>query len=189
MSEPQEYLRLADEISDYLYAKSAMPVNGIFRAMTAIRVLATRTREAEARAAEAESLAQTRCHEAAEVAFKLVEAEEAIGAALAVLPAFRPPENDLQHLINLARGLLDVGAVPTRVAELVKAARTAERAVATLIAESGGVYGLHLNGDNAPWGELTEGGRFEEWLSPIADLRQALAAFTEPAAQEKSDGQ
>ena len=29
---------------------------------------------------------------------------------------------------------------------------------------SEGVAGLHLNGDVAPWDELREGGRFEEWL-------------------------
>ena len=37
-------------------------------------------------------------------------------------------------------------------------------AVDALISESGGVYGLHLNGDDAPWSELQTGGRFEEWL-------------------------
>ena len=29
---------------------------------------------------------------------------------------------------------------------------------------SEGVAGLHLNGDVAPWDELRQGGRFEEWL-------------------------
>lgn len=33
-----------------------------------------------------------------------------------------------------------------------------------LISESEGVYGLHLNGDPAPWNELQAGGRYEEWL-------------------------
>jgi len=37
-------------------------------------------------------------------------------------------------------------------------------AVASLINESYGVSGLHLNGDIAPWSELQTGGRFEEWL-------------------------
>jgi len=37
-------------------------------------------------------------------------------------------------------------------------------AVRSLMADSGGVYGLHLNGDPAPWSELETGGRFEEWL-------------------------
>lgn len=38
------------------------------------------------------------------------------------------------------------------------------KAVAALIAESRGVCGLHLNGDEAPWAELQSGGRYEEWL-------------------------
>lgn len=33
-----------------------------------------------------------------------------------------------------------------------------------LIGSSGGVYGLHLNGDPAPWSEIMPGGRFEDWL-------------------------
>lgn len=37
-------------------------------------------------------------------------------------------------------------------------------AVHALIDESEGVYGLHLNGDGALWGDLLSGGRFEEWL-------------------------
>lgn len=38
----------------------------------------------------------------------------------------------------------------------------------TLISESTGVAGLHFNGDIAPWEELMEGGRFEEWLLPFS---------------------
>lgn len=38
------------------------------------------------------------------------------------------------------------------------------RAVETLMAESHGVAGLHLNGDSASWGDLRQGGRHEEWL-------------------------
>ena len=37
-------------------------------------------------------------------------------------------------------------------------------AVQGLIDESGGVYGLHDNGDSSPWDELLAGGRFECWL-------------------------
>lgn len=39
-----------------------------------------------------------------------------------------------------------------------------------LIGESSGVYGLHLNGDNSPWAELTSGGRFER----LGSLNQAV---------------
>lgn len=41
----------------------------------------------------------------------------------------------------------------------------------TLMEHSTGVAGLHLNGDVAPWSELTEGGRFEEWLLPLSEPR------------------
>lgn len=36
-----------------------------------------------------------------------------------------------------------------------------------LMRSSGGVYGLHFNGDPAPWSELCQGGHFEEWLYPL----------------------
>jgi hypothetical protein len=48
-----------------------------------------------------------------------------------------------------------------------------------LISDSGGVYGLHLNGDPAPWQELTEGGRFEDWLIALADARVTLDQYAE----------
>uniref|UniRef100_A0A6H1Z8N2 Uncharacterized protein n=1 Tax=viral metagenome TaxID=1070528 RepID=A0A6H1Z8N2_9ZZZZ len=50
--------------------------------------------------------------------------------------------------------------------------REAINAVAGLIDESRGVYGLHLDGDTSPWDELLAGGRFEEWL---VDLSAAFA--------------
>ena len=42
------------------------------------------------------------------------------------------------------------------------------RAVEELIADSRGVVGLHLNGDEAPWDELLAGGRFEDWLKDFS---------------------
>jgi hypothetical protein len=44
-------------------------------------------------------------------------------------------------------------------------------AVANLIAESEGVAGLYLNGEDAPWADLLKGGQFEEWLD---DFSQAV---------------
>jgi len=38
-------------------------------------------------------------------------------------------------------------------------------AVRSVINESAGVAGLHMNGDVAKWGDLEFGGRFDEWLS------------------------
>lgn len=47
-------------------------------------------------------------------------------------------------------------------------------AVASLIHDSHGVAGLHLNGDIAPWSELQTGGRFEEWLYEFDDALEIL---------------
>lgn len=48
------------------------------------------------------------------------------------------------------------------------------RAVRTLIDESQGVAGLHLNGDIAPWDELEEDGRYGDWLAAFADAERVL---------------
>lgn len=40
--------------------------------------------------------------------------------------------------------------------------------------QSGGVYGLHLNGDHASWDELLPGGRYEDWLLPLRDADELL---------------
>lgn len=42
--------------------------------------------------------------------------------------------------------------------------RAGIKSVEGLINDSQGVYGLHLNGDCAPWETLRTGGQFEEWL-------------------------
>ena len=46
------------------------------------------------------------------------------------------------------------------------------QAVAGLIDNSLGIYGLHLNGDNSPWHELMPGGQFESWLSDFYEALQ-----------------
>lgn len=47
-------------------------------------------------------------------------------------------------------------------------------AVVSLIHDSQGVAGLHLNGDVAPWSELRTGGRFEEWLYEFDDALEIV---------------
>lgn len=42
-----------------------------------------------------------------------------------------------------------------------EALRSALEEVKSLIGETTGVYGLHLNGDLSPWAEIEQGGRFE----------------------------
>ena len=76
--------------------------------------------------------------------------------------------------------------------EVVKL-REALGEVSALIDESGGVYGLHLNGDLAPWGELLQGGRFE-WIGLLHEalstpsstkaLDEYVAGIREAVAQE-----
>lgn len=51
--------------------------------------------------------------------------------------------------------------------EALKVMGAGLEAVNGLMCASDGVAGLHLNGDIAPWAELTTGGQFEEHLSPL----------------------
>lgn len=46
----------------------------------------------------------------------------------------------------------------------IEALRKGLVAVLSLIEESHGVAGLHMNGDVAPWHDLRVGGRYEDWL-------------------------
>ena len=55
--------------------------------------------------------------------------------------------------------------------------------VVDLIGESSGVYGLHLNGDNAPWEEVEQGGRFER----LTSLCEALAVKSDTTALKAHD--
>lgn len=48
--------------------------------------------------------------------------------------------------------------------------REAVEEFAALVRESGGVWGLHLNGDDSPWSELLPGGQYETWLLNIGEL-------------------
>ncbi len=45
-----------------------------------------------------------------------------------------------------------------------KILRAAVKSVEILISNSQGVSGLHLNDEVAPWLDLLQGGRYEEWL-------------------------
>jgi hypothetical protein len=63
----------------------------------------------------------------------------------------------------------------------VRSLRSSNEALSTLvndldalIKESEGVAGLHLNGDLAPWHDLTAGGRYESWLRSLEDARATL---------------
>ena len=53
--------------------------------------------------------------------------------------------------------------------ELLEKLIVGMRSVEDTMAESSGIYGLHLNGDVAEWCELMNGGRFCEWMEPFND--------------------
>ena len=53
-----------------------------------------------------------------------------------------------------------------------------------LMSESGGVYGLHLNGDHSPWSELEPGGEYER-LTHL-EIAQTIIASASPAKTEQS---
>ena len=83
-------------------------------------------------------------------------------------------------LINRARALRDAeresefAALLTENARLRKLLQKVIKSFDDLVEHSDGVYGLHLNGDPAPWSELCEGGRFETWTLDFEDARAAL---------------
>ncbi|MGU5533959.1 hypothetical protein [Aeromonas caviae] len=59
--------------------------------------------------------------------------------------------------------------------ELLAALEKLSGDVEALMKESGGVYGLHQNGEPAPWGDLVAGGRHEEWLLSLSDAAELVA--------------
>lgn len=67
-------------------------------------------------------------------------------------------------------------------------ARKGLDAVESLINESHGVGGLHLNGDFAPWGELRTGGWMESWLIDFDDALDA-ARSSNPRVDGAADEQ
>ena len=62
-----------------------------------------------------------------------------------------------------------MGEIPAEVAMVVSKLRKAVAAVQDLIDHSGGVAGLHQNGDVAPWHDLRQGGASESWLIDFDD--------------------
>ena len=92
---------------------------------------------------------------------------------------FRARIEQLETQLGLARIDADQQRARAEAAEAaLQAADELAQAVDDLIAQSTGVSGLHMNGDLAPWEELVEGGRFEEWLAPLAAYRRATGGGT-----------
>lgn len=73
--------------------------------------------------------------------------------------------------------------------KMYKTLRTGISAVRSLMDESRGVDGLHLNGDVASWDSLERGGFYEAWLSAFNDAEDAIEEYTpawsaEPPTEE-----
>lgn len=69
----------------------------------------------------------------------------------------------------------ELGTEQARLAEAVEVVRAVVNDFDDLTSESDGVYGLHLNGDSAPWAELCSGGVHEEWTIGVEKARAFLA--------------
>ncbi|HHQ4697433.1 TPA: hypothetical protein ACSP2Q_000075 [Aeromonas veronii] len=78
--------------------------------------------------------------------------------------------------------LLEISDLQAKCAELKVALESLVGDIDALIKESGGVYGLHQNGDPAPWGELVAGGRHETWLLSLSDAAELIAKLKAGAA-------
>ena len=59
-----------------------------------------------------------------------------------------------------------------RLRNTVSKLQAAQETVSDLIDQSDGVYGLHKNGDPAPWDELLAGGRYEDWLLDFSKAQE-----------------
>ena len=74
---------------------------------------------------------------------------------------------------DVARTVNALMALRARVAELEGALKSLIGAIDILISDSAGVAGLHMNGDLAPWDELTSDGQFNQWLGLDLDIARA----------------
>ncbi|HHQ4476830.1 TPA: hypothetical protein ACSPZR_001572 [Aeromonas veronii] len=94
-------------------------------------------------------------------------------------------EGDLmrQSLGDIKSGnSLTFGKVVEQRDELLKALEKLSGDVEALMKESGGVYGLHQNGEPATWGELVAGGRHETWLLSLSYAAELIAKLKAGAA-------
>lgn len=92
---------------------------------------------------------------------RLAAADQKLGWANATIEA-------LQHTVE------GLGQERDRLNAENERMRKGIAAVDELICQSQGVYGLHLNGDPAPWSELQTGGFLEDWLKDFDEAKQAL---------------
>lgn len=79
----------------------------------------------------------------------------------------------------IAKLQADLAAATHRAEQAEADAAGMREAFRALVSESQGVYGLHRNGDNAPWEELCTGGQFEEWCKAFDDPRYGADLLAE----------
>ena len=84
---------------------------------------------------------------------------------------WRDAGNDMAALLQ---ELIDAPA-PSVPDEFYNAVTNLSVELEELVAETSGVYGLHLNGAPSPWEEILEGGRFER-ISSLHVVQNLLAA-------------
>lgn len=87
---------------------------------------------------------------------------------------------------EIARLTAEVERLRARCGRLVREAEAWRKDFDDLVKSSNGVYGLHLNGDPSPWGELLPGGRFGGWFSASHTARDTTDAHND--LKEPTDG-
>jgi hypothetical protein len=109
-----------------------------------------------------------------EFVLSLLDLERALQSALAETHDRMMNEAQLAFnaISDLAEARSQLSLAHARIGELEGAISE----VGALIEESGGVYGLHLNGDLCPWPDILAGGKYEDWLVAFSRARAALAS-------------
>ena len=112
----------------------------------------------------------------AELQAKITEQAARIKALEAELSLIKPNSDcDSGCMLSCSMEGKANAATIERQRKVVKLSGQALTEVQDLIAESRGVYGLHLNGDKSPWNEIEQGG----WFERLVTLPEALAAIAE----------
>lgn len=92
-------------------------------------------------------------------------------------------EREIRRLVNIAADAENqLADVLDQRDELLAVLKKLSGDVEELMKESGGVYGLHQNGEPAPWAELVAGGRHETWLLSLSDAAELIAKLKAGAA-------
>ena len=95
-------------------------------------------------------------------------------------------EDTYRRIVETAVQIQSTAVMPAAPSDAVhKALERLVHDVRDLTDNSHGVIGLHKNGDDAPWSELTEGGRYDDWLGLA--LEQADVALTQSTTVQQAE--